>query len=124
MARAAKVVALDECYETGSSFEEVYRSIARIVAAGAAEHGLAAFAVPGSPVVAERTVELLKADDSVALEIVPGLSFCDLAWARLGLDPIRAGVRLVDAESFAVQAAGGAGPSSSASAGRPRCSLL
>ncbi len=55
-------------------------------------------------------MELLRCEQSIRLEIVPGLSFCDLAWARLGIDPIEAGVRLVDAESFAVQAAGDAGP--------------
>jgi tetrapyrrole methylase family protein/MazG family protein len=106
----ADVVALDHCYETGETFEQVYRSIVAIVRAGAAEHGAVAYAVPGSPTVAERTVELLRADPSIELEVVPGLSFCDLAWARLGIDPIEAGVRLVDAESFAVQAAGDAGP--------------
>ncbi|MGA3216117.1 MAG: SAM-dependent methyltransferase [Acidimicrobiales bacterium] len=105
-----KVVVLDHCYESGESFAEVYRSIAAIVRAGAAQHGRVAYAVPGSPVVAERTVELLRSDSSVDLEIVPGLSFCDLAWARLGVDPVEAGVRLVDAGSFALQAAGDAGP--------------
>ena len=32
---------------------------------------------------------------------VPALSFCDLAWGRLGIDPLAAGVRLVDGLSFA-----------------------
>jgi tetrapyrrole methylase family protein/MazG family protein len=105
-----KVVELDRCYETGATFEEVYRSIVGIVRAGAEAHGRAAYAVPGSPVVAERTVELLRADSSIELEIVPGLSFCDLAWIRLGIDPVESGVRLVDAGNFAVQAAGDAGP--------------
>jgi tetrapyrrole methylase family protein/MazG family protein len=104
------VVGLDHCYETGATFAQVYRSISDIVASAAREHGTVAYAVPGSPVVAERTVALLRADASVDLEIVPGLSFCDLAWARLGIDPVEAGVRLVDAESFAVQAACDAGP--------------
>ena len=104
------VVVLDHCYETGATFEEVYASIVKAVCAGAGEHGRVAYAVPGSPAVAERTVELLRCEQSIRLEIVPGLSFCDLAWARLGIDPIEAGVRLVDAESFAVQAAGDAGP--------------
>ncbi len=94
----------------GATFEEVYRSIAAIVVAAAVETGRVAYAVPGSPAVAERTVELSRAEPSVDLEIVPGISFCDLAWARLGIDPVEAGVRLVDAESFAVQAAGDAGP--------------
>jgi tetrapyrrole methylase family protein/MazG family protein len=106
----ANVVGLDHCYEAGATFEEVYRSIAATVAAAAREHGMVAYAVPGSPAVAERTVALLRADPSIELEIVPGLSFCDLAWARLGIDPVEAGVRLVDAQSFAVQAAGDAGP--------------
>jgi tetrapyrrole methylase family protein/MazG family protein len=104
------VVVLDHCYETGATFDEVYRSIVDLLRAGAAEHGRVVYAVPGSPAVAERTVELLRGDASIELEVVPGLSFCELAWARLGIDPIQAGVRLVDAESFAVQAAGDAGP--------------
>ena len=104
------VVVLDDRYESCATFEEVYRSIAATVVAAAVEHGTAAYAVPGSPAVAERTVELLRAEGSVDLEIVPGISFCDIAWARLGIDPVEAGVRLVDAESFAVQAAGDPGP--------------
>ena len=39
-----------------------------------------------------------------------GLSFLDLAWARLGVDPVAAGVRLVDGHRFAVEAAGERGP--------------
>ena len=46
----------------------------------------------------------------VVLEVVPALSFLDLAWARLGIDPLAAGVRLVDAHRFAVEAAGDRGP--------------
>ena len=104
------VVALDHCYEGGESFEEVYRAIVGIVVAAAVEKGSVAYGVPGSPAVAERTIELLRAEPSVELELVAGMSFCELAWARLGLDPIEAGVRLVDGESFPVQAAGDAGP--------------
>ncbi len=106
----ANVVSLDHCYETSATFDEVYTSIAGIVRTAAAEHGRVAYAVPGSPAVAERTVELLRSEASVELEVVPGMSFCELAWARLGIDPLESGVRLVDAESFAVQAAGDAGP--------------
>ena len=104
------VITLDDRYETGASFEEVYRSIVATVVAGAIEHRTAVYAVPGSASVAEHTVELLRAESSIELQLVPGISFCDLAWARLGIDPLEAGVRLVDAESFAVQAAGDEGP--------------
>ena len=40
----------------------------------------------------------------------PVLSFLDLAWARLGIDPVGAGVRLIDGHRFAVEAAGQTGP--------------
>ena len=40
----------------------------------------------------------------------PGPLFLDLAYARLGVDPLDKGVRLVDAESFATDAAGMRGP--------------
>jgi tetrapyrrole methylase family protein / MazG family protein len=68
------------------------------------------YAVPGSPLVAERTVELLVADPRVTVELVPGMSFVELAWARLGVDPVAAGARLVDGHRFALEAAGERGP--------------
>jgi len=110
LAELGKVVALDDCYESGSTFEEVYRAIVKRVLAAAQEHGRVAYAVPGSPDVGERTVEILRAETSIELEVVPGLSFCELAWASLGIDPVEAGVRLADAQSFAIQAAGDTGP--------------
>ena len=66
--------------------------------------------MPGSPVVAERTVEQLLADPDLDVEVLPALSFLDLAWARLGIDPVQLGVRLVDGRRFAVEAAGEVGP--------------
>jgi tetrapyrrole methylase family protein/MazG family protein len=38
------------------------------------------------------------------------MSFLDVAWARLGIDPVEAGVRLVDGHEFATAAAGERGP--------------
>lgn len=107
---AGGAVALDERYERAQSFEDLYRDIVALLAAAAAEHGSVAYAVPGSPSVAERSVELLRREQALDVVEVPGLSFCDLAWTRLGVDPVNSGVRLVDAESFALQAAGDAGP--------------
>ena len=46
----------------------------------------------------------------MAVEVVPGLSFLDLAYGRLGIDPVEAGVRLVDGHEFAAAAAGERGP--------------
>jgi len=66
--------------------------------------------VPGSPIVAERTVELLLADPRCQVEIIPALSFLDLTWARLGIDPVSVGVRIIDGHRFAIDAAGERGP--------------
>ena len=96
----------DGLYEQAGSMEEVYAGIVDELVASAGATGSVLYAVPGSPLVAERTVELLRADPRVEVEIVPGLSFLDLAWARLGVDPVAAGVRLIDGHRFAVEAAG------------------
>jgi len=100
----------DHLYDSAERLEDVYAGIADALARAAAVHGEVLYAVPGSPVVAERSVEILRADRRVEVELVPGLSFLDLAWARLGVDPVAAGVRLVDAASFAVDGAGERGP--------------
>src|SRR5690606_14796713 len=97
-------------YEQADTFEEVYRGIADTVAAAAARHGEVLYAVPGSPLVLERSVQHLLADERVAVEALPAMSFLDVAWARLRLDPVEAGVRLVDGHQFAQAAAGERGP--------------
>jgi tetrapyrrole methylase family protein/MazG family protein len=107
-AAVGDAVSFDAVYEQASSLEEVYATIVeRLVDAPAAE---VLYAVPGSPSVAERTVELLRADDRVSVSVLPALSFLDLAWERLGVDPLARGVRLVDGHRFAVEAAGQTGP--------------
>ena len=68
------------------------------------------YAVPGSPLIVERTVELLRDDPRVEITVVPALSFLDLAWERLGVDPLAEGVRLVDAERFVDHTGGVGGP--------------
>jgi tetrapyrrole methylase family protein/MazG family protein len=100
----------DHLYERAGSIDEVYAGIVEALVSAALDHGEVLYAVPGSPVVAERTVELLLADGRVAVELVPALSFVDLAWVRLGIDPVERGVRLVDGHRFAVEAAGERGP--------------
>ncbi|MGI8797055.1 MAG: nucleoside triphosphate pyrophosphohydrolase [Acidimicrobiia bacterium] len=99
-----KLESLDELYERGSDLDEVYAAIVGRVIEAANARGPVAYAVPGNPVVAERTVALLRdaaAARSIELEVVPGLSFAELAWARLGVDPID-GVTVVDARDFEV----------------------
>ncbi|MCY4037280.1 MAG: SAM-dependent methyltransferase, partial [bacterium] len=101
----------DAVYDQASSFEEVYRAIAdRLVFEAQVGDGDVLYAVPGSPLVAERTVELLRSMPAAGLEVLGGLSFADLVWDRLGVDPLAAGVRLVDGRNFATDAAGERGP--------------
>jgi len=100
----------DHLYDTLPSFETVYRAMVDSLTEAAIAHDEILYAVPGSPMVAERSVELLLAQTAVEVEILAGPSFLDLVWATLGIDPIKAGVRLVDGANFAVDAAGQGGP--------------
>jgi tetrapyrrole methylase family protein/MazG family protein len=111
-ARFPQAHSFDDLYESTATFDEVYAGIveALVSAATSAAPRPVVYAVPGSPLVSERTVELLRVDGRAEVSVVPALSFLDLAWDRLGIDPMREGVRLVDAETFPVVAAGsGAG---------------
>lgn len=100
---------LDHHYESSSSLAATYAGIVDDVLGVAERDGRAVYAVPGNPVVAERTVALLRDRLGAGLTVVPGLSFADVAWARLGVDPSD-GARVVDGHSFAVDAAGVSGP--------------
>jgi tetrapyrrole methylase family protein/MazG family protein len=111
---AAKAVpdatSFDAEYEAAERQEAVYPAIVERLIGAATEHGQVLYAVPGSPAVAERSVVLLREDGRVEVELVPGLSFLDLAWARLGVDPLAEGARVVDGARFATDAAGERGP--------------
>jgi tetrapyrrole methylase family protein/MazG family protein len=90
----------------------VYRGIADALVAEAlvSPTGEVVYAVPGSPLVAEKSVELLRADDRIEVVVMAGVSFADVAFARLGVDPLACGARIVDGHRFRVEAAGYAGP--------------
>ena len=109
------VPSFDDRYESEPSFDAVYRAIVADLLAAARRDGSVVYAVPGSPTVAERTVGLIREDPAVTsgevtVVVHPALSFLDVAFARLGVDPVACGVRIVDAESFASSAAGERGP--------------
>jgi tetrapyrrole methylase family protein / MazG family protein len=123
---AGGLESFDRLYDGAGTIDEVYGAIveelvsAAMALATAAAGGrdgrgpagtpYVAYAVPGSPYVAERTVVMLRGDDRVTVEVMAAPSFVDLAWDRLGVDPVAAGVRLVDGAGFAVEAAGERGP--------------
>ena len=104
----------DEQYETAESFDDVYGAIVdRLI--DLARVGDVIYAVPGSPTVAERTVELLRVHDDVTgglvqLDIRPAMAFTDLCWNALGIDPMAEAVTILDALNLSIQGAGRVGP--------------
>ena len=93
------IASYDDLYESADSFEALYAAIVAdlIALARSAPDGEVLYAVPGSPVVAERTVELLAASSEVTTVIESAVSVIDVACAALGRDPMASGLRVVDA---------------------------
>ena len=103
-------ISFDDEYERHDTFAEVYAAIATRVSEAALRDGSALYAVPGSPGVLEDVVQRLLADTRLDVRVMSAVSFLDLAWLRLGIDPVNHGVRLVDAHRFAEVAADDCGP--------------
>lgn len=99
------IQSFDHIYEARDSFPEVYASIADILlekAVTADEGSVIVYAVPGHPMVAESTVQILRercANEGIGLSILGGESFLDEAFVRLGFDPIE-GFQLLDASGL------------------------
>lgn len=92
-------ITYDFLYNSKSSFDEVYEAIVVDLLERASTGIKLVYAVPGHPLVAERTVELLfaKADKiGMAISIVPGMSSVEAVYAALKVDPAQ-GVAVVDA---------------------------
>ncbi|MDP4088384.1 MAG: nucleoside triphosphate pyrophosphohydrolase [Bacillota bacterium] len=89
----------DSAYESYNSFDEVYKSIAEDLMKNHRELGDIVYAVPGHPLVAEKSVFLLMdycRDENIECEVVPAVSFIDAVMERLKIDPIE-GIKIVDA---------------------------
>jgi len=98
LARRRTVEPCDDLYESAADFDEVYRSIARRVLARAAA-GPVAYVVPGSPLVGERSVALIReaaAAAGLTVEIAAGESFLPLVLERAGADPLERGLQMLD----------------------------
>jgi tetrapyrrole methylase family protein/MazG family protein len=97
-ARGVQFASYDSFYEQGDDFDAIYQAIAEDVLKQA-QTAAVVFAVPGSPMVAEKTVGLIRAGALAAgipLAVLPGMSFFELLCNRLGVDP-QQGLTLVDA---------------------------
>ncbi len=106
----SNATSFDHLYESAETFEAVYAQVTEALVAAARQHGEVLYAVPGSPLILERSVRHLRADARIECEVLPALSFLDVAYSALGLDPVEAGLRLIDGHEFATAAAGEHGP--------------
>lgn len=93
----------DAIYEEEADFEGVYIRIVDELLEKALD-GDVVYAVPGHPMVAEQTVQLLldqaEEDGGLEVEIVSGESFLDIVFSSFGLDPVE-GFMLLDAPRLA-----------------------
>ncbi len=88
----------DYLYEEKEEFEEVYREIVdRLIDELSLGEDINYF-VPGNPLVAERTVEILL-EKEIDIEIIGGMSFIDPLIMSVKKDPIN-GLKIVDGTVF------------------------
>lgn len=89
----------DEKYDTLDSFDEVYHSIAEELIKEHNTYGNIVYAVPGHPLVAEKSVgNLIKFcnRDGIEYKIYPAVSFIDVIMESLQVDPVE-GLKVIDA---------------------------
>lgn len=89
----------DEKYDTLDSFDEVYNSIALELLKRYKEHVDIVYAVPGHPLVAERSVGILLKlceEQGIETKIYPAVSFVDAIMESLEIDPVE-GLKIIDA---------------------------
>ena len=88
----------DAFYEEADDFDLLYERIVDDLLTRVRESDVL-YLVPGSPFVAERTVQLLRErtiEEGIPLEILPAMSFLEIIFAAVGLDPVH-GLSIVDA---------------------------
>ena len=89
----------DHYYEVSENFDEVYDSIAKDIVNNYKTSDEIIYAVPGHPLVAEKSVfNLINLCDkeNIKYEIVPAVSFIDAIMDVLRIDPIE-GLKVIDA---------------------------
>ncbi|MBU8881408.1 nucleoside triphosphate pyrophosphohydrolase [Bacillus sp. FJAT-29790] len=87
----------DSIYEKHEQFEEVYEEICAYLLEASSQEEVT-YAVPGHPLVAERTVQILLQrgpEQGITIEIGGGQSFLDALFQALKIDPIE-GFQLLD----------------------------
>ncbi|SDC55354.1 tetrapyrrole methylase family protein / MazG family protein [Pelagirhabdus alkalitolerans] len=88
----------DDFYRQFDSFESVYQAIAKELVELAHQQESIIYVVPGHPMLAERTVQLLL-ESELTVDIKGGQSYLDDLFTSLKIDPIE-GFQFLDATSF------------------------
>ncbi|NFE80382.1 nucleoside triphosphate pyrophosphohydrolase [Clostridium sporogenes] len=86
-------------YEVGESFDDVYNSIAKLLIEASKDYSDIIYAVPGHPLVAEKSVDILIKlcrQNNIKFKILPAVSFVDALMESLLLDPVE-GLKIIDA---------------------------
>ncbi|NMB07469.1 MAG: nucleoside triphosphate pyrophosphohydrolase [Tissierellia bacterium] len=91
----------DYIYEREEDFEKVYEYIVKDLIKKSKEYKSINYLVPGNPMVAEKTVELLlnTKDKDLEIELLTGLSFIEPIIELIGVDPVH-GLKIVDGIEF------------------------
>lgn len=94
----------DDIYDSSRTFEDTYQQISERVIDSCDENKVLVYAVPGHPLVAEKSVELVlrNAKEGFDVEIVPAVSFIDSILTALQIDPAY-GLKIIDGLSLDVQ---------------------
>lgn len=95
-----KYETFDDYYNLFDDFDTLYLEIAKKVILSAKEYGEILYLVPGSPSVAEKTVQLIRnlaKKEDIELIIKPGMSFVEVIYEKLEIDPID-GISIIDAK--------------------------
>lgn len=91
--------AFDEVYEQYDTFEQVYQQIVQTLIEKAKQTTTLVYTVPGHPMLAEKTVQLLLESSEVEVVIAGGQSYLDSLFSALKIDPID-GFQFLDATNF------------------------
>jgi tetrapyrrole methylase family protein/MazG family protein len=101
-AEGKSFVFFDDIYEKHDRFEPVYAEIASTLFEAARMNDHVVYAVPGHPLVAEQSVQILLNDaeaNNVEVTVAGGKSFLDEMYTALKVDPIE-GCQIVDGTSL------------------------
>ena len=98
------IESFDSFYDESTSWETLYSRIAEQLCSLAEQQPPVLYAVPGHPLIGEASVQLLlhqAKQRGLSTGIIAGLSFLEPVCAALELDPIAAGIQIMDATTLA-----------------------